>query len=241
MIKQTESNFIEKTRAFKTIQAKKDAATKAGLSLDYSKDSEDLPNSEMVQLEKLKELAAKGNGKMNIVVTKIGRQLFHTVDKNGKPITKEMLTYGGEVRIVDHRGVPYRQEFEVGKYLSPNIVTNTNQRWNPETGQPLNPEKILSGQKLVYDIELPKDAGKRKKTIDDVIGDNHPESIQYYYYELLYNNTVNKRDATFSYSDFVNCSIEELQNMSAKGGGSKNPGYYRRDGKLYDKDGNQIG
>lgn len=54
-------------------------------------------------------------------------------------------------------------------------------------------------------------------------------------------NFAIKSDGTFSYDDFVNCSIEELRNMSAKGGGGRSAGYYRdKDGRLRDKNDNQV-
>jgi len=50
-----------------------------------------------------------------------------------------------------------------------------------------------------------------------------------------------RRDNTFSYDDFVNYSIEELRNMSFKGGGSKTPGIWRdAEGKLRDKFGQLV-
>jgi hypothetical protein len=136
---------LKKTRAYKTIQARKEAAAEAGIVLEYSKDSEDFPNTEMNQLERLKELSAKGNGKMDIVVTRMSRQSVRSVDEKGKPVTKEYLTYGGEVRITTYDGVPYSQEFEVGRYSKPNVVSNPDQIYDQRTRQPLKPEKILSG------------------------------------------------------------------------------------------------
>jgi hypothetical protein len=114
---------------------------------------------------------------MQIVVTHMYRQNVSSVDEKGKPVTKEHLTYKGEARITDYRGVLYAAEFEIGKYHRPNIVTNTGQRYHQETGQPLLPEKILSGQKLIYDAETEITDKNRKKLIDLIIGDNHPETI----------------------------------------------------------------
>lgn len=82
-----------------------------------------------------------------------------------------------------------------------------------------------------------------KKLIVEIIGigeNNYAENFRFYYNELGAGNYEQKSDDTFSYADFLNCSIQELRNMSAKGGGSRSQGYYRRDGKLYDKDGNPI-
>jgi len=59
---------LKKTRAYKTIQARKEAAAEAGIVLEYSKDSEDFPNTEMNQLERLKELSAKGMEKWTLLL-----------------------------------------------------------------------------------------------------------------------------------------------------------------------------
>jgi hypothetical protein len=220
MSKQIQDNFIEKTRAFKTIQARKEAAAEAGIVLNYSKDSEDFPNTEMNQLERLKELSAIGNGKMDTVVTRMSRQSVRTVDDKGKPVNKEYLVYGGEVRITTYDGVPYSQEFEVGRYNKPNIVSNPNQLYDQKTRQPLKPEKILSGRKMIFDLEITDK--NRKKTVDEIIGigeNNYTENISFYYNELGIDNNEQKSDNTFSYDDFVNGSIADLSNMSSKGGG----------------------
>jgi hypothetical protein len=239
MSKQIQDNFIEKTRAYKTIQARKEAAAEAGIVLEYSKDSEDFPNTEMNQLERLKELSAKGNGKMDIVVTRMSRQSVRSVDEKGKPVTKEYLTYGGEVRITTYDGVPYSQEFEVGRYSKPNVVSNPDQIYDQRTRQPLKPEKILSGRKMIFDLGITDK--NRKKTVDEIIGigeNNYAENISFYYNELGAGNYEQKSDNTFSYDDFVNCSIAELRNMSSKGGGSRSPGYWRdREGKLHTRGG----
>jgi len=50
-----------------------------------------------------------------------------------------------------------------------------------------------------------------------------------------------RRDPTFSYEEFVNCSIEELRMLSHEGGGAKTPGIWRdKDGKLRDKFGQLL-
>jgi hypothetical protein len=145
------------------------------------------------------------------------------------------------VHCSDYRGVPYAAEFEIGKYHKPNVVTTIGQRYHQETGQPLLSEKILSGQKLIYDTETEITDKNRKKLIDSIIGDNHPESIRFYYQELGVGNLEQKSDETFSYEDFVNLSIQETRNLSAKSGGSRTPGYHRdKDGKLRDKNDNLV-
>lgn len=175
---------------------------------------------------------------MQVIITHMARQLVRVDTKDGKPKQVEYLTYKGEARITDFRDVPFSQEFEIGKYLKPNVVTNTNQRYNPETGQPINPEKIISGQRPVYDteLEIPKDAAKRKKMIDNIIGDNDPNAIQFYYNELGVGNLEQKSDNTFSYDEFVSLSINELMQLSAKSGGGRSSGYWRdNQGKLHSR------
>ena len=52
---------------------------------------------------------------------------------------------------------------------------------------------------------------------------------------------MGRSDSTFSYDDFVNYSIDELRNLSFKGGGSLTPGIWRdADGKLRDKFGQLV-
>ena len=74
--------------------------------------------------------------------------------------------------------------------------------------------------------------------IDEIIGDNFPESIKYYFKSY---DELARRDSTFSYEDFVNCSIEELRKLSFQGGGSLTPGIWRdNDGMLRDKFGQLL-
>ena len=166
------------------------------------------------------------------------RQLVSTRDSNGKPTKKEYLTYSGYFEVKDPRGVPYHADIEAGKYSKPKIVSNPGRKFNPDTGEPIGPEFIFSGQETVYTIEIPKSKTERKKLIDEIIGDNFPEEIKYYFKG---HDELARRDPTFSYSDFVDYSIDELRNMSFKGGGSLTPGIYRdNDGKLRDKFGQLV-
>lgn len=231
----TQENFIEKTHAFKTIEAYKAAAKEAGLVLE----DKDFPERQLTQLNRLRKLNAEGNGKMQIVVTHMARQLIDSVDEDGKPTTKEYLTYQGEVRITNYRGVPYSHAFEVGKFFKPNVVANPGQKYDRETGQALLPEKILVGQKLVYDTELEITDKNLKKVVDELIKEtnSYPESIKYYYKDM----DAGVRDASFSYNDFATLSNKQLHDLSKRGGGEKGTGVWRdKDGKMRDRDGNPI-
>lgn len=176
------------------------------------------------------------------IVTGIARQLVAVKDEKGKPTKKEFLYYWGSFQVTDHRGQEYGAEFEIGKYQKPRIVANSNQKYSPETGQPLHNEKMLSGVETIYTIEVPKTKEARKKLLDSIIGDdNYPDSIQYYYMELSHGNIRNKRDATFTYDDFVSYSIEELKHMSDKAGGSKGSNFFRdKDNNIRTRDGTLV-
>ena len=168
----------------------------------------------------------------------MARQLVNTKDEKGRPTMTEYLTYQGYYEIFDHRGVPYNANIEVGKFEKPKIVVNPSRKYNPDTGEPTGPEFLLSGSEIVYTIEVPKSRTERKRLIDEIIGDNFPEEIKYYYKG---HDELARRDSTFSYDDFVNYSIEELRKLSFQGGGSKTPGIWRdNDGKLRDKFGQLI-
>jgi hypothetical protein len=228
------------TFAGATIQAWKDAAREAKLVLRASNDGDsgDYPESVYSQLRRFRTVISKSKGEPNKVITHMARQLVSTRDDKGKPVKKEYLTYQGYYEVKDFRGVPYNADLEAGKYQKPKVVVNPGRRFNPETGEPIGPEFIFSGSEIVYIIEVPKSKTERKKLIDEIIGDNEPESIKYYFKSF---DELARRDPTFSYDDFVNYSIEELRKLSFQGGGSLTPGIWRdSDGKLRDKFGQLL-
>ena len=229
------------TFAGATIQSWKDQATKAGLVLrapSDKTDSGDFPDNVYGQLRRFRRIISKSKGEPKKIITHMARQQVNTRDDKGKPTKKEYLTYSGYYEVTDHRGVPDHANLEVGKYERPKIVANDNRKYNRDTGEPIGPEFIFSGQETIYTIEVPKSKTERKKLIDEIIGDNEPESIKYYFKSY---DELARRDSTFSYSNFVNCSIEELRKLSFQGGGDKTPGIWRdNDGKLRDKFGQLL-
>jgi hypothetical protein len=224
---------IEDTWAAKSIAEWQKAANK----VDVEALKEDrLPNDAWGQLKRLRQVDSIGVNK-EVIVKAIFIQNVNARDKNNKPIKKHYLTWTGELLVKNKRQVPYSQEFLIGKYDKPRIVVNDSQQWNPKTGEPLFQEEIMSGKDIIWTIEVTEK--NIKKTIDDILGDQHPDSIQWYYVEMQDNNTRHHRDNTFTYEDFTTKSFSEIRNMSHRGGGSKTPGYYRdaKDGKLHNKDG----
>ena len=229
------------TFAGKTLQAWRDQAAKAKLVLRMPADrtdSGDFPDNVYGQLRRFRIIISKSKGEPKKIITHMARQLVSTKDDKGKPTKKEYLTYSGYYEVKDHRGVPDHANLEVGKYERPKIVANPSRKFNPETGEPIGPEFIFSGSEIVYTIEVPKSKTERKKLIDEIIGDNEPESIKYYFKSY---DELARRDPTYNYDDFVNYSIDELRNLSFKGGGSLTPGIWRdNDGKLRDKFGQLL-
>jgi hypothetical protein len=224
----------------KTIQAWKKAATEAGLVLEFPMD---FPKQPAGQLQRLRRLDGIAKGEVKKVITAMFRQKVHSKDKDGAPITKEYLTYNGQFETQDYRGVPYSMSWEEGKYFKPNVIFNSNVKYSPDTGQPLGNEKTLAGQTPIYDIELPKEMTAIKKFIDSIIDSTgtHKENIKFYYKELNVQNISGNRDGTLSYDDFVNSSMDQLRQMSGRGGGSKTSGYWRdKEGKMHDRDGNLL-
>lgn len=239
------TNKLElETFAGKTIQAWKDQAAKAGLVLstkDEGQDAGDFPDRPYFSLRRFRRnIAITQNDTRKRIVTHMIRQLVSVKDeKTGRPTKKEYLTYLGYYSGLTHRGEEHHADFEIGKYQKPKIIANPNLTYNPKTGEPIGAEKALSGSETIYTIEIPKSKVERKKLIDEIIGnDNFPESIKYYFKSY---DELARRDSTFSYEDFVNCSIEELRKMSFQGGGSLTPGIWRdNDGKLRDKFGQLV-
>jgi hypothetical protein len=232
------------TFAGKSIQAWKDQAAAAGLVLRApadQTDTGDFPENLYSQLRRFRRNIAITKDHKKIV-TNMTRQLVTVKDEKGRPTKKEYLTYQGYYSGKTYKGEEYQANFEIGKYMKPRIVHNGNIRYDPKTGEPIGNEKILSGQEIVYEIEVPKSKTERKKLVDEIIGDNNfPEQIHYYYKSGDAGEPMPRRDPTFSYEDFVNSTIEEMRKMSFQGGGSKTPGIWRdNDGKLRDKFGQLL-
>jgi len=237
------SKLETETSAAKTIQAYKDAATQIGLVLKPGNglDSGDYPRDAYTNLRYIRRVNAIGKEYEKIIET-ISRALITQRDEKGKPTKKEVLWYTGSFKTTNHKGVGFSAGFEIGRHTKPRIVHNGNITYNPKTGKPIGNEKRLSGQQIIYEIEVPKGKQERKKLLDSIIGDNFVDNIRYYYREMNESNYQQYRDGSFTYSDFCNCSIEELKDMSNRGSGSKSSPYYTdKDGQLrYKKNDNNV-
>ena len=229
------------TFAGATIKAWKEQAAKAGLALRMPADvtdTGDYPARIYDQLRRFRRIISKTKGKPRRVITHMARQLVNTKNEQGRPTKTEYITYQGWYEVQDHGGIIDHAPFEGGKYERPKIVANSSRKYNPNTGEPIGPEFVFSNSETIYTIEVPKSKAERKKLIDEIIGDNFPESIKYYFKSY---DELSRRDSTFSYGDFINYSIEELRKKSFEGGGSLTPGIWRdKDNNLRDKFGQLL-
>ena len=219
------------TAAYRTIQAWK----AEGVTQIHKLES----LHEYGQLERLRKLDSilKQDKGIERVITTLTRQSVRQKDKLNRTISKEVLVIGGEFQGYSYYDEPYAMSFIEGEFRKPRMVKiyRGRQRIDPENGDDLGIWEA-SGSIIQYTIEVPRDAAKRKKLIDDIISNSQgdPEDIHFYYRD----NIMGARDDTFSREQFTELSIDELRNLSKKTGGVKAPGYWRDiEGKLRNKDG----
>src|SRR4030095_16842928 len=229
------NKFIEKTSVYKQISSWSKAANEA-MDKHALTFYPDRPNT---QLRYLREVAALQQVKPVVKVITI--QLA-TVLENGRRTKKQHLTYSGQLQGTTKNGIPYAREFTIGKHIEYNTLPNPNQKYDPNTGEAKLNERVMGHPKTVYEIEVTDK--NIKKIIDEILeeGNTFPENVRWYYVDLQDNDTYHHRDNTFTYEDFTTKTIEEIRNLSNRGGGSKTPGFYRdpKDGKMKDRDGNLI-
>jgi hypothetical protein len=195
---------------------------------------------ELKFLRKLDSKVRKDKGPILKKITHMHRKVVNDFDEYGKRISKEYLTFGGEFRGTTWNDKPEARPFTEGYFRKPILrkIYKFGKKFDPETGEDLGEMKVTDS-KLEYFYELPKSKTERKKYIDSFI-ENSPgtfaENILYYFDNE--GEQLGRSDPTFSYEEFVNLSIEELKDLSYRGGGNKTPGYYRGpDGKMRNREG----
>lgn len=203
-----------------------------------------IPEKDFTQLQRLRKLDSvikKEKGPVQKIITSMHRQLVSEFDEFGKPTKKEYLTVIAQFKGTNWAGEDMAYESIEGVYKLP-IVKKTyrgSKKFDPETGEDLGKMTVTS-TKPAYYLELPKDKKARKAFIDSIIekaNGTHAENIQYYYKDTF----GGSRDNTFSYEEFTNLTIEELRNLSKRGGGAKGIGYYRdANNVLRDREGNAV-
>ena len=184
---------------------------------EYTKEGREPPRKELFKNEMHDRFRAKFNGekgKLRITIKSMHRRPIEVVGKDGKTVTKDYLTYNTTYEGQDWLGNPLRVIDNVeGIHHKPKFFVTT--RLNPETGEYIQ-ERQQAGQETVYTIELTDK--NRTKIIQDIINksSSNPENIKYYYHvpQTIRGNSF--RCSIYTYDQFINSSMEELENLARK-------------------------
>jgi hypothetical protein len=172
------------------------------------------------------------NGPLQVIIRQMVRQPVITIDEKGNAVKKDYLTYSFDVIAKDWLGNEMRVPDVEGYYTKPKFHTTT--RLNPETGDHIE-EKRHNGSIKVYDIELTEK--NRKKIIEDIINKSTGTIIDgITFYGKFPDSPLGKgfRCNLYTYDQFINSSIEELEKLGRKEGGPQgNAPYQGKDAKPY--------
>ncbi len=184
---------------------------------EYTIEGIDPPRGELARKGRNDLFRSKFNeekGKLRITIPTMHRRPIKVVGKDGKTITKDYLTYETNYSGHDWLGNPIQILDNIeGMHYKPKLYVHT--RINPETGEYIQ-ERQLSGQETIYTIELTEK--NRKKIIEDIVNKSNssPESILYYFHVPLTAKGSPFRCAIYTYDQFINSSMEELENLARK-------------------------
>ena len=172
------------------------------------------------------------NGPLQVIIRQMVRQPVVTFDKKGNAAKKDFLTYSFDVIGKDWLGNEMRVPDVEGYYTKPKFQTTT--KLNPETGDHIE-EKTHNGSKQEYYIELTEK--NRKKVIEDIINKSTGTLIDgITFYGKFPDSPLGKgfRCNLYTYDQFINSSIEELEKLGRKEGGPQGNAPYRgKDAKTY--------
>jgi hypothetical protein len=158
------------------------------------------------------------NGPLQVIIRAMSRQPVITYDeKTGKAIKKDMLTYSYDVIGKDWLHNEMRESDIEGVYTKPEFRTTT--RLNPQTGDHIE-KREHTGEKQVYYIELTDK--NRKKTIEDIINKSTGTIIDgIKFYGKFPDTPLGRgfRCDLYTYDQFINSSLEELEKLGRKEGG----------------------
>ncbi len=135
-------------------------------------------------------------------------------DSTGKAEKKDYLEVHSELRGYDWKNNYLRViDYYDGWHYEPELHTTTKGR-DDVTGD-LILDKEHQGDTKVYDIELTKD--NRKQVISDIINaatGSFTDEIKFYYEVPDSIKGGAHRDGGYSYSEFINSSPEEMENLT---------------------------
>jgi hypothetical protein len=219
----TETNFN-----FNFNEKSLEAFTKEGLDPPHD------VRSEIERIAKFKARFKEEKGKLQIIIKTMNRRAIITYDKTGKAVKKEFLTYRADYHGKDWLGndIWIREHFH-GQFKRPKF--RTTMEMNYETGDHV-PKKEYDGTVDVYTIELTDK--NRKQIIEDIINKCNGSIIDQI---LFYGHFLNSpqgpsfRCNLYTYDQFINSSIEELERLGRKEGGPQGTcvPYKSKDKKQY--------
>lgn len=184
---------------------------------EYKKEGLDPRRGELFKKElhdKFRAKFSKEKGKLRIIIQSFHRRPIQVVNKDGKTVTKDYLTYNTTYEGHDWLGNRIRVTDNIeGIHHKPKFYTTT--KINPDTGEYIQ-EREQSGQETVYTIELTEK--NRKKVIEDIVNksSSNPENIIYYYHVPQTAKGIPFRCSIYTYDQFINSSMEELENLARK-------------------------
>ena len=184
---------------------------------EYTKEGLEPPRQELFKKEMHDRFRAKFSeekGKLRIIIRSMHRRPIQVIGKDGKTVTKDYLTYNTTYEGHDWLGNPLRVYDNIeGVHKKPKFQVTT--KLNPETGEYIQ-EKQQSGIDTVYTIELIEK--NRKKVIEDIVNksSSNPENIKYYYHVPQTVRGYSFRCSIYTYDQFINSSMEELENLARK-------------------------
>lgn len=184
----------------------------------FTKEGLDLPHDVRFEMEMISKFKAKANPPIQIIIKTMNRRSVVTYDKDGKAIRKEYLTYRAEYHSKDWLGndIWIRTHLH-GHFKKPKI--RSIMEMNYETGEHI-PRKELNGSTDEYYIELTDK--NRKQIIEDIINNSNGTIIDEI---LFYGHFTNSRLGPsfrcdkYTYDQFINSSMEELERLGCKEGG----------------------
>jgi len=185
------------------------------------------------QQDKFKSKFKEEKGPLQKIINSMHRRPKVTFDRNGKAIKKDFLTYHIEYHGNDWLGNRISVFDEIqGVCKKPRMTITTT--IDPETGNHVA-KKQNDGVEEEYYIEL---TGKnRKQVIEDIINScsgSIVDSVRFYGHFPNSPKGPSFRCDLYSYDQFINSSIEELERLGRKEGGPQgNAPYSSKDKKTY--------
>jgi hypothetical protein len=202
----------------------------------FEKQKLELSNAMLTQkgiLGKFRSNFKQEKGPLQIIINTMNRRQVITYDDKGSAIKKDFLTWNANYHGKDwvDNDLWIREHIH-GIHYEPKFKTTFTQ--DLETGEMI-PKKEYNGAVEVYDIELTDK--NRKQVIEDIINNCNGsiiDNIKFYGHFTNSPQGPSFRCNLYTYDQFINSSMEELERLGRKQGGPQgNAPYQSKDGKLY--------